>query len=235
MATDGIRSNFHSPLMTLPNELLFDVASHIDSFKDLNAFLRTSRLFHNLFNNLLYRRVVTANDTVREDIVQWVLSNYRTASLTLLLDNGLSVDQKLETDTEEMLVWFCDHWESGSLPSKSPYEIVNLLLEHGADVNATCAFLWTPLHFAVRSSVNRHEDVLLVKRLLDAGANVEAQSYDLRRPLWLAYGWGRDRIGALLLAHGADARFLRRHKDGAKEVQRWVEYCRSTFKNDDFK
>jgi hypothetical protein len=234
MATDGIRSNFRSPLMTLPNELFFDVASHIDSFKDLNSFLRTSRLFHNLFNNLLYRRVVTANDAVREDIVQWVLLNGRTASLTLLLDNGLSVDQKLRNLSMTLLAWSCDHWEeTGIFPSN--YDIVNLLLAHGADVNATIPSLWTPLHFAVWSCGNRPEDVLLVKRLLNAGANVDAESCDGRRPLSIAYSWGRDRIGALLLAHGADVRFLRRHRDGAERVQRWVEHCLSTFKNDDFK
>jgi hypothetical protein len=231
MATDGIRSNFHSPLMTLPNELFFDVASHIDSFKDLNSFLRTSRLFHNLFNNLLYRRVVTANDTVREDIVQWVLLNDRTASLTLLLDNDLSVDQKLRNPSMTLLACSCDRWKV--FPSN--YDIVNLLLAHGADVNATSPSLWTPLHLAVRSCGDRPGDVLLVKRLLNAGANVDAESCDGRRPLSIAYFWRRDRIGALLLAHGADVRFSRRHRDRAERVQRWVEHCLSTFKNDDFK
>jgi hypothetical protein len=90
VATEG-----KPPLLTLPNELFSEVASHSESFKDLNSLLRTSRFFHDLFNTQLYRRAIDAEDAVRAGIVQWVLSEYRVASLTRLLDNGLSIDQKL--------------------------------------------------------------------------------------------------------------------------------------------
>jgi hypothetical protein len=96
-ATEG-----KSPLQTLPNELFLEVAPHLESFKDLNAFLRTSRFFHTLFNPQLYRRSVAADEDACEDIVKWVLSEYRVASLTLLLDNGLSVDQKLATKYQNL-------------------------------------------------------------------------------------------------------------------------------------
>jgi hypothetical protein len=62
----------HSPLMMFPNELFFDVASHFESFSDLNSFLRTNHFFHTLLNAHLYRRAVRANDTVREAILTWL-------------------------------------------------------------------------------------------------------------------------------------------------------------------
>jgi hypothetical protein len=82
--------------MALPNEL-----------SDLNFLLRTTGFFHTLFNTHLYSRAVAASDPVRVDIVQWVLSEYRLASLTLLLDNGLSVDQKLGTLYPKTLLRIC--------------------------------------------------------------------------------------------------------------------------------
>jgi hypothetical protein len=104
--------------MALPNELLFEVASHLESFSDLN------------FNIHLYRRAVDASDPVREDIVQWVLSEYRLASLTLLLDNGLSVDQKLDTlYPKTLLRRIC-----GLSDQKRSVSLARLLIERGADV-----------------------------------------------------------------------------------------------------
>jgi hypothetical protein len=35
----------YSPLPTLPNELLFEVASNLEKFKDLNSLLRTTRVY----------------------------------------------------------------------------------------------------------------------------------------------------------------------------------------------
>jgi hypothetical protein len=70
VATEDIRRK--SPLLTLPNELLLEMAAHLERFRDLNCLLRTSRFFH----TILYRRAITAADTVRDDIVSWVPSEY---------------------------------------------------------------------------------------------------------------------------------------------------------------
>jgi hypothetical protein len=91
-------------LLTLPTELFFDVASHLESFRDFNSLLRTSRFFHILFNTHLYHRAIAADDIIRDDIVAWMLSEYRVASLKL--DNGLSVHQNLHT-AYHMLHWIC--------------------------------------------------------------------------------------------------------------------------------
>jgi hypothetical protein len=52
---------------------------------------------------VIYRRAIAADDIIRDDIVAWVLSEYRVPSLKLLLDNGLSVHQNLH----HMLHWIC--------------------------------------------------------------------------------------------------------------------------------
>jgi hypothetical protein len=136
-------------LLTLPNELFFEVASHLESFRDLNSLLRTSQFFHTLFNTQLYRRAVAADDIVREDIVAWVLSEYRVASPTLLLDNGLSVHQELwpQMLSRDMghrlhlLRWICyNDDQERSVP------LAWLLLERGADTELKDDHLRTVLH-----------------------------------------------------------------------------------------
>jgi hypothetical protein len=118
------------PLLTLPNELFFEVASHLESFQDFNSFLRTTPAFHTIFNTHPDRRAVAADELVREDIVKWVLRQYRIAPLTLLLDNGLSVHQKLGQHSKQLLPWVCCHCSDGKLS----VSLAELLIGTGADV-----------------------------------------------------------------------------------------------------
>jgi hypothetical protein len=164
------------PLLTLPNELFFEVASNLESFRDLNSLLRTSRLFHTLFNPRLYHLAVAADDCVREDIVVWVLSEYRVASLTLLLDNGLSVHQKLShhlAGVRDLLLQVCyssDH--KRSLP------LARLLLERGADIAIKDDCSETKLHAAAGRGNSS-----IAALLLEHGANVNATNEHGRTPL----------------------------------------------------
>jgi len=57
-------------------------------------------------------------------------------------------------------------------------EIVELLLEAGANVNIKNKFGWTPLHLAAREG---HIDI--VQMLLEAGANIGAKNKFGRTPL----------------------------------------------------
>jgi hypothetical protein len=118
-STEGISCK--SPLLGLANELFFEVASHLNQFKDLNSLARTSRFFHRMFNPQLYRRAVAADHSVLNRIVSRVLnassdSRCRLASLTLLLDHGLSVDHAGkfygELRAETMLGYLCTRDET---------------------------------------------------------------------------------------------------------------------------
>jgi ankyrin repeat protein len=223
----------NSLLLKLPNELLFEVASNLESFQDLNSLVRTTRLFHTLFNTNLYRRAVAANDAVRGDIVQMVLSEYRPSSLTLLLDNGLSVHQKLGWDSKKLLQFVCAYCldkklsiplaqllvERGvDIAEKDPvdsstalhvaalngnYGIAAFLLENGADVDAVTTDGCRALHFAVK---NRYQDPSIIDLLIAHGAAVEARDRDGNTPLLLAAFKGNTHLVPALLAHGADAR-----------------------------
>jgi hypothetical protein len=227
----GTMASSKSSLLTLPKELLIEVASHLENFKDLNSLIRTSRLFHCLFNTLLYHRAATSDGTVREDIVRRVLHRYRAASLALLLDNGLSIHQEVCRDGQGMLYEVCClDLEEPSIPlarlllergadvhakkatssfdtplhvaaRQSKCEIAKLLLAHGADVNATGA-RGSPLHAAAIGDQPEH--FAMMKLLLQAGADVNALTSDGGSPLWKAYIYDLGRIGTLLLAHGAD-------------------------------
>jgi ankyrin repeat protein len=109
------------------------VASHLESFKDLNALVRTSRFFHAMFNPHLYRLAVAANDAVLNKTVVWVLSRYRLASLTLLLDHGLSVNYS---------GWFGGGLRKGTMlgylcrlvDQERSAQLARLLIERGADI-----------------------------------------------------------------------------------------------------
>jgi ankyrin repeat protein len=197
--TEGMCSK--SPLMTLPNELFIEVASHLDSFKDLNSLARTSRFFHTMFNTHLYRRAVAADDIVLGYIVGWVLSRYRLASLTLLLDNGLSVDRTCQfshyTDDKTMLHFLCGlHDQERSVP------MAQLLIQRGADIelkDICCSD-------TVLSEAIYHNKCEMVALLLANGADCKAVNRCGDTPLHCAgiCAWDNAEMVHLLIAHGAD-------------------------------
>jgi ankyrin repeat protein len=198
--TEVIGSN--SPLMTLPNEMFFEVASHVKSFTDLNSLVRTSRFFHGLFNTHLYRRAVAADCLVRDDIVGWVLTGYQLASLTLLLDNGLSVDH---TGT------FANY--PGTMPKcpgtmlhilctlddqERSFPLAQLLIQRGANTRAKDAYSCTVLHRAVY-----HNNSKIAALLLAHGADPNEVNRWGNTPLCLASRRDDARMVNLLIAHGA--------------------------------
>ena len=77
-------------------------------------------------------------------------------------------------------------------------EIVRLLLEHGADVNAAQADDFTPLHEAAQNGM-----LEVTRWLLDRGANVNAKLTDGKTPLALAVEYKHDDVVELLRRYGA--------------------------------
>ena len=95
--------------------------------------------------------------------------------------------------------WTPLHWAASN--SRNP-EVISLLLEAGADVNAKAGGL-TPLHCA--AMVNPNPKVTLM--LLEAGAEVNANLDSFGNPLYMACSSSQKNPGIilLLLAKGADA------------------------------
>jgi ankyrin repeat protein len=208
MEREGTDCNSRPPIMTLPNELIFDVASHLESFKDLNSLLRTTRRFHTLLNTHLYRLAVAADETVREDIVWWVLSKYQVSSLRLLLDKGLSVQLKLLNKFRlyrygirvpvDLLRLICDLSDQ-----KRCVPLARLLIERGADIEAHSVF-GTVLHKAVST-----DNFSITELLLTHGADTNAIDYRGRTPLhWICERHllrNQVLLAQVLLDHGADS------------------------------
>jgi ankyrin repeat protein len=221
--TERIRSK--SSLMTLPNELIFEVASHIQSFKDFNSLARTSHFFHGMLNTDLYRRAVGADDAVLKKIVGWVLSRYRLASLTLLLDHGLSANYTAHfylthwqwKGTGTMLHFLCERPDK-----KRSVPLARLLLERGADTKAIGSRYSDTVLYRVIHNTNCEIATLLLAH----GADPNAVGRDGDTPLHFASGINEARMFHLrreadgsisatirsakdaipmLLAHGADA------------------------------
>jgi hypothetical protein len=76
--------------------------------------------------------------------------------------------------------------------------IAQLLLQHGADVDARGNHCTTPLHMAV---VNRRVEVVRV--LLEHGANVDAENHEGKTPSQIAAAMGHREITEILLEYGA--------------------------------
>lgn len=84
--------------------------------------------------------------------------------------------------------------------SRGNAEVVSILLEHGATVDAKSARGMTPLHYAIEKG-----DVATVGALLDAGADINAQNNNGDNPaLHIAAGCGHIDVLSELLARGAD-------------------------------
>jgi ankyrin repeat protein len=77
-------------------------------------------------------------------------------------------------------------------------EVVNELVEHGANVHVRSAIGRTPLHVACQKG-----RVFVVGRLLDCGAKMEEENHNREAPLHLASGNGHLAVVDYLLDHGA--------------------------------
>ncbi len=71
--------------------------------------------------------------------------------------------------------------------------IIDLLLKHGADINSTDERGMTALHYAAQNFYNyRAEPLNLIKKLLDNGANLEAQDNQRQTPIDIAKEHSKD-------------------------------------------
>lgn len=177
-------------LLFLPSELLLTIAEDL-SPKDVNSLLQTSRYLGSLLTPLLHKLALQDKDGMsalswaatngHEPLVRLVFSkgNFtdvdaqddtklgltalhcaasegHKAIVLLLLQNGASVDIHDKFDGTP-LIW-CSYGAT---------DLAQLLLDHGADINAQTVLRTTRLHRAIWEN-----DVAMVRMLLENGANI---------------------------------------------------------------
>jgi len=184
--------------------------------------------------------VEALNEDVMKEVVQQKNKNppqYRSVWEEDQADEGTEVfDEEVETNPGKRLLWESEHGELNAVKDtvfnhpesvkhsdsdgytalhRASYnnhlEIVDFLVENGADLSACTKEGWTPLHSASRWGHHK-----VVRRLLAAGARVNAQSTGRQAPLHVASVNREARnVVQLLLAHpDIDATLL----NGANEV-----------------
>ena len=83
------------------------------------------------------------------------------------------------------------------------YEILKLLVENSADVNAQDPFGWTSLHYAIY-----HENMNMVQTLVCEDTNFEWKSFEFGTPQHHALFDGEHKIFELLISFGANVNSL---------------------------
>lgn len=135
--------------------------------------------------------------------------------IILPLNNGcldilrVLLDYNLKTTTISSEGWMplhkivCMGTGAMDLDSDKTREYIELLLSHGADINAytATAIAETPLHLATRASVCRPQ---LIPFLIGLGADVNALTNEGKTPLHMAGERGRESIFRILLGAGAN-------------------------------
>jgi hypothetical protein len=126
---------------------------------------------------------------------------YRTAAVAALAGRHFQLAQALHHNGSSV----DPRGHSGKSPLHSAaycedLEMVRVLLNCGANVNAKDDFGFTPLDFA---SLGRFSDPSVVRLLLDHGANPNVQAQHGITPLYRAAKYGRIEIARLLAEHSA--------------------------------
>jgi ankyrin repeat protein len=112
-------------------------------------------------------------------------------SLKKLLDNGEDEDIEIRTFADYTpLHTACDNWN---------IDIVDELLNRGADINALNECCQTPLHLSCII-----EDIEIVKLLINRGANVNLLDVWEQSALYMACGSDNEELVKLLLKNGAN-------------------------------
>lgn len=172
-------------LLALPNELILLVAKYIDCPRDLYALLLANKRLSILLPTLLH--VFAVQDRGGRTALQWAAYRGHVGLAKLLLLKGFDVNDSPKVTGWPMAPLYY-------AVKSARFELVKLLLDHGADLDSTNEYCRTPLHAAVRTLVYLEEkkyrepdltsDIPVFRRrmiempavlriLLERGANIE--------------------------------------------------------------
>lgn len=110
-----------------------------------------------------------------------------------LIDNGIDVNGKADDNGDTPLLW--------AVTGENPYESSKLLIENGADINATNDSGVAPATILAASTPK------VVKLLKDNGADLDTKFLDYYPPIAIAAGAGNLEIVKALVENGADVNY----------------------------
>ena len=110
-----------------------------------------------------------------------------------LIDNGIDVNGKADDNGDTPLLW--------AVTGQNPYEASKLLIENGANVNATNYGGVAPATILAASTPK------VVKLLKDNGADLDTKFLDYYPPIAIAAGAGNLEIVKALVENGADVNY----------------------------
>lgn len=175
-------------LLGLPDELLLCIASHLSSLRDINSMVKTNRHLYHSLNRLLYELSI---EKCEQFTLPWCAWHGSLNHVLVHLEMGAS-------SLDEALYAATVGWH---------YEIMEALVQSGANVNARMRNGFTPLHAA--ACVNPF--VPHIETLLDNGADLNTRTEGMfggYNALHLASALGNLFIVELLLDRGMDIESL---------------------------
>ena len=120
-----------------------------------------------------------------------------TALKYLIEDKGIDVNKQAEKNYDDEIIYKGD---TALLVAskKDNFEVVQYLVEKGANIEAKNIDQWTPLHFASRKG-----SLPIVQYLIEKGANIEGKDNEQKTPLYISFERNNTTIVEYLIEKGA--------------------------------
>ncbi|KAJ5239807.1 hypothetical protein N7468_004426 [Penicillium chermesinum] len=175
-------------LFTVPNEILLEVTDYLDN-RQLSCFIQASRHLCKPLERVLYKRSAKSTNAA----LVWALDQMHVEVARKALEHGANPDHHVQGRGYPL---------QRVLDSKGHWEILNALLEKGANPNLFSSPGNPPLYSAVMSGLERETNLLLA---YGADPNCESAGRPVLSLTYPMYPMAKFlRVHRALLKNGAD-------------------------------
>jgi ankyrin repeat protein len=193
-------------LLCLPLELLWLIASQCDSYADINAMARCSKILYPSLNACLYRQNM---QYCGASALTWAAARCQPGTARKVFESRDAIELPASR-LQAALFMAIQNWSR---------VIVQLLIANGAGVNARVG--WSG---HVLQAASWRGDTALVQSLLDAGAEINASGGHYGYALQAAAWNGHQRVVRLLISKGADVNAQGGYYGNALQAALWAGF-----------